>query len=300
LIFNPTDFKSSKFMISLFKTIRILLLVSFAGCAVVSPFVQDFNIVPIQQEVQIGQEAAKQIAKEMKLVEDARTENVRKMGARLVSALPRKDYAYQFYVVEDPSPNAFTIPGGTIYVHTGLIKFAEDSDALAGVMAHEIGHAFERHPAKAMSRQYGVQRLSSLIFKGDKAGLQNVAFQLAGNAVLLRYSRDDEFQADEVGYLILKRAGYKTDGLLRFFSKLQTLERGGFSIPFLSTHPPTPERIARLKAFENGQLIPQVTLEGEPVAVPRSGLVSQAAAPQYATRNYSSQNRRYRRSGAQT
>ncbi len=221
------------------------------GCAYVEPLVQDFNIISVADETKIGQQAASEVAREMVIIEDPLlSAKVRSIGNRLVQALPRRDFDYHFYVVKEDSPNAFTIPGGSIYVHTGLLKFVEDDNELAGVMAHEIAHAFARHPVKGISRAYGAQYLSSLLFPGNQSQLKAFALKLTQGGLLTRYGREDELQADEIGYYLLKPAGFQTDGLLRFFGKLQNLESRGFSIPFLSSHPPTPERIARLQALE--------------------------------------------------
>ena len=125
-----------------------------------------------------------------------------------------------------------------------------DDDELAGVIGHEIGHAYARHPVKGLSRAYGVEYLSRILFSGNQPRIQNLGLMIAKKSLLLRYGREDEFEADQIGYALLKRTGLRTDGLLRFFAKLQNLERGGFNVPFLSSHPPTAERIARLQALE--------------------------------------------------
>ena len=228
--------------------IAILLL---AGCASLEPYVQEFNIVSIPEEIQIGEKIAAEISKQMEIVKNPSvTDRVISLGERLAAGLPRRDFQYEFYVVRDETPNAFTIPGGKIYVHTGLLDFVGDDSELAGVLGHELGHAYARHPAKGLSRQMGVGYLSSLLFKDPQGKFRTLALQLATQGVLTRYSREDERQADELGYTFLRRAGFRTDGLLRFLRKLLALQRGREPLPFLSTHPPTPERISRLEQLE--------------------------------------------------
>ncbi|HXV27901.1 MAG TPA: M48 family metallopeptidase [bacterium] len=237
----------------------LFCLIFLTGCAVLSPAVQNFNIVSVEDEKEIGGQVRQEITKEMVIVTDpAMNQRVKSIGNKIVKALPRRDFDYQFYVVKDDSPNAFTIPGGAIYVHTGLLRFASDDNELAGVLAHEVGHAYARHPAKALSRAYGAEYLTQLVFKNQPGGFKGIALQLAKGGLLLKYGRQDEFEADELGYDFLKRAGIPTYGLLSFFGKLQNLQQGGVSIPFLSTHPPTPERIARLEALEKGQIVSTV------------------------------------------
>lgn len=227
-----------------------------------APFVQDFNVVSVPDEVKIGEQAESEVAGQMALSKDAAVVNrVRSLGQRLVQALPHKDYNYEFFVVEDKTPNAFTIPGGKIYVHTGLLSFAANEEEVAGVMAHEIGHAYQRHPAKLISRQYGVQTLSQILFRGNKNQMQQVAGQIAQSSVLNYYGRGDEFEADETGFYILRRAGIPTRGLVSFFMRLQTLEQRGSILSILSSHPPTQERITRLQELETGRRQPTLALQ---------------------------------------
>ncbi len=229
----------------------INLLGVLPGCAYVQPYIQTVNLVPIQQELELGQQMSKEISKSMPLVNDpALVNRVRTIGNQLASALPMKNFNYQFYVVQNKAPNAFTIHGGIIYVQTGLLQMANDSE-LAGVLAHEIGHAYYRHPTRTLTRMYGLDYISRLIFKENQGKLQTLALQLVKTGVLNQYGRNEEFEADDVGYQLLKRARFPTSGLLSFFRKLQTLEgRSGTPLAFLSTHPPTTDRIARLEALE--------------------------------------------------
>jgi predicted Zn-dependent protease len=233
------------------KSVLFLLFLFGAGCAPLEPLIQDVNLISLEEERELGGKLAAEIEKEMKIVTDpGLVRPVKSIGARLVNALPRRDFDYQFSVVEDKEPNAFTIPGGRIYVHTGLLSIINDQDELAGVLAHEIGHAYERHPTKNLSRAYGMQYLVSLLLGGSQSQLRALALAAAGKGLLLKYTRSDEREADEVGFQLVKRAGFKTNGLLRFLIKLQNLSRG-FALPaFLSSHPPTPERIARLQELE--------------------------------------------------
>ncbi len=229
----------------------LISMLALSACAGLQPFVQDLNIISLEEERTLSQQLAAEIEKEMTLIKDPdRLLPITMLGNRLVSVLPRRDFDYRFYLVEDRTPNAFTIPGGRIYVHTGLLDFAADGNELAGVIAHEIGHAYERHPAKNLSRAYGMQFLASLIMRNNQNQLKALMIAITGQGILSKYSRDDEREADDIGTAILQKAGMNTDGLLRFLKKLESAQRGGHPVPFLSTHPPTPERIERLEKFE--------------------------------------------------
>jgi len=234
------------------KTNKLLYacLLSFilSSCAYIDPLIQDANVVSLADENQASQQMAAEVAKSMAV---SQSPELTALGNRLVAALPQKDFDYQFFVVNNPEPNAFTIPGAKIYVHTGLYKLATTEDEVAGVLAHEIGHAFERHPAKSMTRQMGLAQISSKLASGNNAVIKQFALKIAGTGALNFYSRSDESEADRIAYDLLKRSGYKTDGLTRFLQKLIKLQNGRQTPAFLSSHPPTPERVAALEKLTN-------------------------------------------------
>ncbi len=185
------------------KLFIVLMLIGFTGCETLSPYVQDFNIVSVQDETKMGQMLQAEVAKEMQLVSTASQVNrVNAIGQRLAQALPQQIFQHKFYVVKDDTPNAFTIPGGTIYVHTGLLNLVKSDDELAGVMAHELGHAYERHPAKSVSRAYGLDYISQLLFKNQTSNFRKITLQIVKGGVLTNYSREDEREADELGFRI--------------------------------------------------------------------------------------------------
>ncbi len=223
-----------------------LLSLALSSCAYIDPLIQDANVVSIPDEVQASNQMAAEVAKTMTVSQSAQ---LTALGNRLVSVLPQKDFDYQFYIVNNNEPNAFTIPGAKIYVHSGLLKFADDENEIAGVIAHEIGHAFQRHPAKAMTRQMGLEQISSKIAGGNSAAFKQIALKIAGTGALNFYSRKDETEADAIGFDLLRKAGYPSDGLTRFLQKLLKATNGQQAPIFLSSHPPTPERIAALDAL---------------------------------------------------
>ena len=162
----------------------------------------------------------------------------------------RPGIVYKATVIDDPKQvNAFAIPGGYVYVYSGLLKAADNEAELAGVMAHEIGHVVGRHSANQLAAQYGIELLTQLAL-GEEAGkLGEMAAGLAGAGTLARFSRDDEREADEYGFKYMAACGYDPRALLAFFTKLNQLEKSRPSDleKLFASHPPTPERIERIE-----------------------------------------------------
>ena len=196
-----------------------------------------------RQEVELGKQINQQLLKkgDVKLYRDrAANEYITRIGQRLVAASPRSDIPYTFQVVEDDSINAFATMGGFVYIHTGLMKAADNEAELASVVSHEIAHITERHAVKQLRRTLLAQGLATA------AGVDNnVAVQLGVELALRRpKSRQAEFEADQVGIETLGRAGYAQSGAITFMEKLL---RKGSPPSFLSTHPATSARISQMK-----------------------------------------------------
>lgn len=157
----------------------------------------------------------------------------------------KDDFGWRLRVIHDDSVlNAFCTPGGYIYIYTGILKFLDSEDQLAGVLGHEIGHADMRHSTRQMTSMYGVQILLDVL-AGDRAALKQVTGALIG----LKFSRSHETEADERSVLYLCPTKYNADGGAGFFEKIQAM--GGQRVPeFLSTHPDPGNRI---ETFHNNK-----------------------------------------------
>ena len=196
-----------------------------------------------RQEVELGKQINQQLLRkgDVKLYPDrAANEYITRIGQRLVAASPRSDIPYTFQVVEDDSINAFATMGGFVYIHTGLMKAADNEAELASVVSHEIAHITERHAVKQLRRTLLAQGLATA------AGVDNnVAVQVGVELALRRpKSRQAEFEADQVGIETLGRAGYAQYGAITFMEKLL---RKSSPPSFLSTHPATSARISQMK-----------------------------------------------------
>jgi predicted Zn-dependent protease len=171
-------------------------------------------------------------------------EYVDRIGQRLAAKSDRPQISYQFQVVEDNRVNAFATAGGYVYVTTGLMKIADNEAQLASVLAHETGHVEGRHLLQQM-RQTAIARGVATAAGLDRSTLATIGVELALNRP---NSRQDEYEADQRGLRILRRAGYAPSAMVDFMEKLL---RGGSLPTFLSTHPNTKDRIEALKRSIN-------------------------------------------------
>ncbi len=210
------------------------------------------------QELQLGKEAAGEVERTMEVVQNPQAEAwLNRIGQRLAQTPQANAYPYYFKLVNDDSINAFALPGGPMFVHTGLIKAAESEDQVAGVLAHEMSHVALRHGANQMSKQQtwqmvmGVVGAAAGVGGGGQCGLLCQAVQMGGglteNAVLMRFSRDHERDADLNGARMMSSAGYDPTQLAKFFQKLEgQLGSGGSPkglTAFLSSHPSPGNRV---------------------------------------------------------
>lgn len=232
----------------------LLCLLSKALCFGQTNVKPGFNLFSPEQDIEIGQQSAAEVEKQMPLVKDAAAvKYLNDVGHRLAALAPGAKYPYQFKLVNVSDINAFALPGGFMFVNRGLIEAASGEGELAGVMAHEISHVALRHgtnqASKASLAQAGLGVLGGAT---GGSGLSQVIGTIGGfglNAVFLKFSRKAEEQADIVGTQILAKAGYDPMDMARFFEKLRK-ESGsdpGKMEQFFSSHPAPADRAARVK-----------------------------------------------------
>lgn len=226
-----------------------------------SQFHPGFNLFSKEQDVQLGQENAAQVRKQRKVINDPfLTEYVTHVGKRLVSAREAQEsgFPFTFEVVADPSINAFALPGGPMFINTGLLKAVDNEAQLAGVMGHEMSHVILRHGTNQASKSKLIELpavLGSQMAGGSMVGqLTQLGIGLGANSVLLKFSRSAESQADLMGSHLMAEAGYNPVEMARFFEKLNA-EGGSRAPQFFSDHP-NPDN--REKAIEQEvQRLPQ-------------------------------------------
>jgi predicted Zn-dependent protease len=226
----------------------------FFGFLVARPGAQ-FSLVSVEQEIEIGREANAQVRKEVPEVRDAQaTQYVRGIGQRLVRAATGPKYPYSFSMADYREINAFALPGGPVWLHRGVLHAATNESQVAGVLAHEVAHIAQRHAAgqltKNMMANLGLGLLGAVLGNGGGAGAAQMAAGFLANGVFLKFSRDDEREADQVGLQLMRRAGWDGRGMVELFEILQReAKRNPGSVElFFSSHPSPQDRISRLQA----------------------------------------------------
>lgn len=213
------------------------------------------NLISLEEEWQLGNQLAADIARQMRVTEDP---YVTRLGQRIVAQSDMKNLPWQFHVVDDPSINAFNIPGGHVYVNRGLIAASANASELAGVMAHEISHGVKRHSTQQLSNQYGLSLLASLVLGQNPATYQAILAQVIGAGTLARFSREAEEESDELGLKLMVGAGYHPEGMVTMFQKLLAERRSRPSgvEQFFATHPLTEDRISNVQREIRGMSLP--------------------------------------------
>ena len=212
-------------------------------------------LMSVAEEVQLGKQMQQQVRKEVPVVPDAAVaEYVRSIGRRLVAKAGGPGYPYSFTVANQREINAFALPGGPVWVHRGVILAARNEAQLAAVMAHEIAHVSRRHAADRMTKQLIANGLIGFMgaLLGNDAGARSaqVGARLLAGGYMLKFSRDDERDADAAGAAIMRRAGWDPREMAAFM-RILAAEQGRAPSEvavFLSSHPAPAERAARLRA----------------------------------------------------
>ena len=216
------------------------------------------SLISAEEETKLGLTAYQQALRKERLSTDAAaTAMVRRVGGRLAEAADKKDYQWEFNLVEDDATiNAWCLPGGKVAVYTGLLKVTQDEEGLAVVMGHEIAHALARHGAERMSQgllaQTGAAALSVAMASkpAETQALYERAYGLGVNVgVLLPYGRAQESEADRIGLILMAKAGYDPESAVPFWERMASATGGAGSglEKYLSTHPANADRIKDIK-----------------------------------------------------
>jgi len=200
-------------------------------------------------EVKLGNQLDIEVRKKATVVTQGQ-ERVNRIGQRVARASRRPNLVYRFHIIQDRSINAYSAPGGHIYITTALLALAND-DELASVLAHEIGHVVARHSLKTLQQSQFLGGIADLIgsvtgVAGDAAGqLGKAAASIVASGLLASHNREEEREADYLGVNGMAKAGYNPQGMVTMFEKLQRLNRTnpGLMGSIFSDHPDVQERI---------------------------------------------------------
>jgi metalloendopeptidase OMA1, mitochondrial len=229
-------------------------------------------LVSAEQADQLGVEAYKQIKAEEKVSQDPEMNRmVEDVSQRLAKVVNRPDYDWQYTVFENPEPNAFALPGGKIGVYSGLFKVVHNEAQLAAVLGHEVGHVVANHVAERMSREALVQTGLGVLDGTGAGQYSGLLAQAATLGVVLPFSREQEAEADEIGLMLMARAGYDPQAAVQVWRNFESV--GGQRPPeFLSDHPAPGNRIQHLQQImPRAQAAYQATRAQSQAGLPQPG-----------------------------
>jgi predicted Zn-dependent protease len=229
----------------------VFLLPILSSCETTGINARQINIVSNEEEVRLGKNLAAEVDKEHPILEDPLlTAYVTRIGQSVARHSDRADVPYSFKVIDnDKEINAFALPGGPVYVNSGLLKAAENEAEVAGVLGHEVAHIAARHSTEQLTKRYGFAIVAQLILGKDPGLAAEIGRDIVGSLGMLKFSRDDEIEADRLGVRYMYRAGYNPEAMVSFQEKLARLQSGKSSrvLSFLSTHPMSQNRIDAIK-----------------------------------------------------
>lgn len=213
--------------------------------------------VPGEWEQKLGDTAFAQVSLGSKFITDeAVKKQLELLAAPLLAAVPQDRYKFKLHIIENATLNAFALPGGNVAFHTGLLLAADTPEEVLGVLAHELSHVTEQHGMRGIVEGLGLYAIVTTFF-GDVSGVAAILVNNAPFLLTQKFSRDHEREADEQGFRYLEAAKLNPRGLITFFEKMRREEEklkeklpGGEALDalsFLSTHPATAERMARLE-----------------------------------------------------
>ncbi|MEN6441287.1 MAG: M48 family metalloprotease [Syntrophobacter sp.] len=214
------------------------------------------SALTLSEEQKIGQKILEQVRKQLPLVEDGEILTyIRGVANRVAKETGVTPYQYQFFVIDQSIPNAFAVPGGYIFMFRGLIEMMETEGELAAIFAHELSHIHARHihrqidDSKVLSVASLAGMIGGILLGGGAMGPALATGSMAAGATMaLRYSREHEMEADQLGFRFLCSAGYDPDDMVSIMHKMDQMKWTGSSgIPnYLSTHPAMGERVLYL------------------------------------------------------
>lgn len=228
---------------------------------------RELSLVSESQEIAMGQEAAQQVAGSIGVVPDSALQRyVSGLGLTLARASERPNLPWSFTVIDDPTVNAFALPGGPVFITRGILSHMNSEAQLVSVLGHEIGHITAKHSVQQMSQAQLAQigLIAAIVVKPGLARFGDLASQGLG-LLFLKFGRDDETQADDLGFRYMVNAGYSPREMAEMFRTLQRLGGGaeGRVPEWLSTHPDPGNRVQKTldRVAAQSSLTPNLKVE---------------------------------------
>lgn len=223
---------------------------------------EDIVLMSTDGEVNLGDSLSKSVEEKFQLIKDeAIQKRANEVGQKISAVCDRKDIIYHFKVIDDkdkekPIINAFSLPGGYVYIFKDLYDKIENDDELAGVIAHEVGHIVARHGVKRMQSAFGYNILMILASQARTDGRSMGKAYAAISSLMLSYGREDEIFADKLSVKYTKKAGYNPEGIVKFLQKLWDMQRKEPERPYIAerTHPYLSIRISKAKQEISGKM----------------------------------------------
>jgi len=214
-------------------------------------------LVPESEMTQLGLESFNQMKQEVPISKDpSANETVQRVGKRIASVVSLPNAQWEFVVFESKEANAFCLPGGKIGVYTGILPITKDDAGLATVLGHEVAHATLQHGRERMSEamvMQGIGQVGGATLSSSDPKMQSAVMTVYGLGTqlgrTLPHSRSQEAEADHRGLIYMAKAGYEPEAAVQFWERFADYgaKAGGSPPKFLSTHPPSAERVQNLK-----------------------------------------------------
>ncbi|MCS7149915.1 MAG: M48 family metalloprotease [Caldimicrobium sp.] len=238
-----------------------------------------FALITLQEEEKIGREVLQEVSRSLEMLRDIEANAyINQLGDLLIKkGVSFSPFQFRFYLIKDKTFNAFSVPGGYIFLNTGLFDYLESEDELAAIMAHEVSHNLARHVAKRIETAKRMQialtgaTLAAILLGGGQAGqIVGITGSALAHTKLLSYSREDEEEADRLGFEIFTKVGFNPKAMSKIFEKLS--RESSFAVElnyrYLLTHPLPQERLTYLQNLVEKFKIPyqdQYILSKDPV-----------------------------------
>ncbi len=214
----------------------------------------------VEKERDLGEKVFEEIQRRMEIIQvPSIQEYVNGLGRNLIANADASQFPIRFFILREPEPNAFAIPGGKIFLTSGLIGLVESDDELVGVMGHELAHVVRRHIAQNIeaSQRMSIATLAGILagilVGGSEGGAIMTGSLALGEAKKLEYTRENESEADRLGLAYMIKAGYDGWAMVTFLRKIHRKTHLGRAFPsYLVTHPGVPTRISYLETLIGG------------------------------------------------